>query len=168
MATVDERGQLDLVGQGVPEQLAGLHLALTAARDLLAQADARAALYERELGRIRQSAVAGLPHPLDTDLGAQLLYAALPGLPVEPAVGPDREWTPLRRTDSGSTVVTVKRCCNGCGAQLGDVTESEMDAATTGRPLPDVRQECPTCAPGVAAGRPRRHPGNGEEAAGAS
>jgi hypothetical protein len=38
--------------------------------------------------------------------------------------------------------IHVKRCCNGCGREIGDVTEAEMDAAVTGMPLPDVRDEC--------------------------
>ncbi|MET7746553.1 hypothetical protein [Streptomyces sp. NPDC005385] len=46
-----------------------------------------------------------------------------------------------------STRISTKRACNGCGALLGDITAQEMSAAINGRPLPDVRQECPTCAP---------------------
>lgn len=42
--------------------------------------------------------------------------------------------------------ITVQRCCNGCGRSLRDVTESEIDAAVAGQPLPDVRQECPHCS----------------------
>ncbi|MGW0821797.1 hypothetical protein [Streptomyces sp. NPDC002845] len=46
-----------------------------------------------------------------------------------------------------TTIVTTKRACNGCGELVGDITEAEMTAAIAGRPLPDVRRECPTCAP---------------------
>lgn len=45
-----------------------------------------------------------------------------------------------------STVGTVQRCCNGCGRDIGDVTDDEMTAAINGWPLPDVRDECPWCA----------------------
>lgn len=58
-----------------------------------------------------------------------------------------RPWTPDRTNDDGSTTITSKRACNGCGALLGDITDHEMSAAIAGRPLPDVRRECPDCAP---------------------
>ena len=41
-----------------------------------------------------------------------------------------------------STSITVKRCCNGCQREIGDVTDAEMDAAVSGAALPDVREEC--------------------------
>ncbi|HEY6493289.1 MAG TPA: DUF4326 domain-containing protein [Trebonia sp.] len=44
------------------------------------------------------------------------------------------------------TTVKVKRCCNGCGEPIGDVTEEELFSD----PLPDVRSECPRCAPLLA------------------
>lgn len=53
-----------------------------------------------------------------------------------------RPWTPDEKIEGGGTRITVKRCCNGCGRQLGDVTDAEMDATIEGRPLPDVRAEC--------------------------
>jgi hypothetical protein len=43
-------------------------------------------------------------------------------------------------------VMTVQRCCNGCGREIGDVTDDEITAAITGAPLTDVRDECPWCA----------------------
>jgi len=43
----------------------------------------------------------------------------------------------------------VKRCCNGCGESIGDVTDEEIECATGGYPLPDVRQECPRCSPAL-------------------
>ncbi|MCX5285964.1 hypothetical protein [Streptomyces sp. NBC_00198] len=46
-----------------------------------------------------------------------------------------------------STRISTKRACNGCGALLGDLTDDEFTAGINGRPLPDVRQECPTCGP---------------------
>lgn len=49
-----------------------------------------------------------------------------------------------------STVLVTQRCCNGCGREIGDVNEMELDCAVTGRPLPDVRTECPWCAPFLA------------------
>lgn len=87
------------------------------------------------------------PHRLDTDLGAQTLYSGLPAVAVEPAITSDRPWTPPHTGNDGARVVTVKRCCNGCSTEFGDVTAAELDAAIAGRPLPDVRDECPTCAP---------------------
>lgn len=55
--------------------------------------------------------------------------------------------TPDRLNDDGSRTITSKRACNGCGEYIGDVSEQEVNAATSGRPLPDVRRECPNCAP---------------------
>lgn len=39
----------------------------------------------------------------------------------------------------------IKRACNGCGTELGDAHQAEIDAAVVGQPLPDVRGECPVC-----------------------
>lgn len=55
--------------------------------------------------------------------------------------------TPDRINPDGSRTITQKRACNGCGALLGDVTDQEMSAAIAGGPMPDVRRECPACAP---------------------
>jgi hypothetical protein len=55
--------------------------------------------------------------------------------------------TPDRFNEDGSRTITTKRACNGCGTLLGDVTRGEMNAAIAGRPMPDVRRECPTCSP---------------------
>lgn len=49
-----------------------------------------------------------------------------------------------------STTVVVQRCCNGCGHEIGDVTNDEVLLAYAGRMLPDVRHECPWCAPFLA------------------
>ncbi|GAB4677627.1 hypothetical protein [Mycobacterium timonense] len=62
-------------------------------------------------------------------------------------VGRMRSRTPVRVNADGSRTMTVQRCCNGCGFEIGDVTESEIDAAIAGAPLADVRDECPWCAP---------------------
>lgn len=62
----------------------------------------------------------------------------LAGLPA------GRTWTPTIRTATGERV-RVKRVCNGCGHQLGDVTDSEIAAAVAGLPLPDVTDECLNC-----------------------
>jgi hypothetical protein len=58
-----------------------------------------------------------------------------------------RRWTPEVRNPDGSHTLTVKRCCNGCGEQLGDVTMIEINLGIAGEPLPDVRPECPRCRP---------------------
>lgn len=58
---------------------------------------------------------------------------------------PDR----VHVNDEGRTVTTikVKRCCNGCGQYLGDVTDTEMNRAIAGAPQDDVRGECAHCRP---------------------
>ena len=58
-----------------------------------------------------------------------------------------RHKTPHHRNPDGSGTITVQRCCNGCGLSLGDVTLTEIECAIDGRPLPDVRPECPDCRP---------------------
>jgi hypothetical protein len=50
-------------------------------------------------------------------------------------------------TESTSTTIVMKRACNGCGQRLGDVTDQEIACGRNRLPLPDVRRECPTCAP---------------------
>lgn len=55
--------------------------------------------------------------------------------------------TPDRANPDGSTSITTKRACNGCGQLLGDITDQEMALAIAGGPLPDVRRECPVCGP---------------------
>jgi hypothetical protein len=57
-----------------------------------------------------------------------------------------RRHTPVRTNANGSRTITVHRMCNGCGHDIGDVTEQEIDAAIAGAPLTDVRDECPWCA----------------------
>jgi hypothetical protein len=42
------------------------------------------------------------------------------------------------------TTVTMKRCCNGCGQQLGDADNRDVDAHGN---LTDVRAECDHCRP---------------------
>lgn len=54
--------------------------------------------------------------------------------------------TTIREDGRTSTRHTVQRACNGCGHDIGDVTEEEMEAAINGWPLPDVRHECAWCA----------------------
>lgn len=56
-----------------------------------------------------------------------------------------RTSTPDAVEPNGSTTITMKRACNGCGEQIGDVTKAEMLAGMNGLPLPDVRPECPNC-----------------------
>ncbi|NEA52348.1 hypothetical protein [Streptomyces sp. SID10815] len=55
--------------------------------------------------------------------------------------------TPDRINPDGSRTIKTKRACNGCGISLGDISDDEWTAAINGRPLPDVRRECPSCAP---------------------
>jgi hypothetical protein len=60
-----------------------------------------------------------------------------------------RRRTPDVLNPDGSRTLTVQRCCNGCGDPLGDVTLIEINLAIGGRPLPDVRPECPRCRPSM-------------------
>jgi hypothetical protein len=60
-----------------------------------------------------------------------------------------RRWTPEVLNPDGSRTLTVKRCCNGCGERIGDVTFIEIQLAIAGQPLPDVRMECPRCRPSM-------------------
>lgn len=56
---------------------------------------------------------------------------------------PERPWTADRKNwITGTTRMTVKRVCNGCGRELGDATSGELLAAVLGDDLPDVRDEC--------------------------
>jgi Domain of unknown function (DUF4326) len=57
-----------------------------------------------------------------------------------------RMTTPDVTLPEGGERIHVKRCCNGCGDPIGDVTDDEINRAIDGRPLPDVRKECPRCA----------------------
>jgi hypothetical protein len=59
-----------------------------------------------------------------------------------------RTYTPNRTNDDGSTTITMKRCCNGCGHYLGDVDNRDVDAHGN---LTDVRGECDNCRPLVEA-----------------
>ncbi|SMF86450.1 hypothetical protein [Streptomyces sp. Amel2xC10] len=63
------------------------------------------------------------------------------------AAGRARPNAPDRVNPDGSRSIRMKRACNGCGVQLGDATEDEMNRGILGLPLPDVRRECPTCGP---------------------
>lgn len=56
-----------------------------------------------------------------------------------------RPRTPEVRNPDGSRRITIQRCCNGCGGELGDATDRELECAVSGEPLPDVRNECPAC-----------------------
>lgn len=67
---------------------------------------------------------------------------------------PDEDTPAAEETpeDEGRTwkTVRVQRACNGCGNDLRDVNEAELNAAVAGRQLPDVTGECPTCTPSAA------------------
>lgn len=52
-----------------------------------------------------------------------------------------RPSTPTRTDSNGRQHLTVKRCCDGCGRELGDATRDELEAAIVG-PLPSVIDEC--------------------------
>ncbi|MEU6340279.1 DUF4326 domain-containing protein [Streptomyces sp. NPDC046977] len=72
------------------------------------------------------------------------------GLVLLEAANP-RPNTPDEKHPEGGTRITMKRCCNGCGERIGDVTDWEMLLAVHyAAPLPDVRDECPTCTPTLA------------------
>ena len=68
-----------------------------------------------------------------------------------------RKWTPDYVAPDGMTHMTLKRCCNGCGRPLGDVTDAELGAAISGFPMPDVTGEC-GCGDGKAKDTPELGP----------
>lgn len=53
-----------------------------------------------------------------------------------------------REDGTRSTRMHLKRCCNGCGVQLGDVDDRDVDGNGD---LTDVRAECDHCHPLVEA-----------------
>lgn len=53
-----------------------------------------------------------------------------------------RPWTPDHVDQDGTTHLTVKRACNGCGDTLGDATTAELEDAVAGDQLTDVTLEC--------------------------
>ena len=57
-------------------------------------------------------------------------------------VGASRPWTPDYVDTDGVTHMTMRRCCNGCGREIGDATIEELQACVTGVQMPDVRDEC--------------------------
>lgn len=61
-------------------------------------------------------------------------------------VPPGRTWTPRLHIGNDCERIEVKRACNGCGELLGNLTNVEIEDAVDGRPLPDVRGECPACS----------------------
>jgi hypothetical protein len=65
--------------------------------------------------------------------------------PAPDAPAAPRTNTPDRRNDDGSTTITMKRACNGCAVELGDVTDAEVNRAVAGLPLLDARAECANC-----------------------
>jgi hypothetical protein len=60
---------------------------------------------------------------------------------------PTRTITPDTVNPDGSRTLHLKRCCNGCGAVLGDIASHDVDARGN---LTDVRGECANCRPLVA------------------
>jgi hypothetical protein len=53
-----------------------------------------------------------------------------------------RRRTPDVVNEDGSKRLHVRRSCNGCGNDMGDANDAELDAAVAGHLLPDVRLEC--------------------------
>lgn len=68
--------------------------------------------------------------------------------PAPARIGDPRRHTPdvitVHPNGITSTRVTLKRCCNGCGNELGDADSRDL---TWGGELTDVTSECPTCTP---------------------
>jgi hypothetical protein len=52
-----------------------------------------------------------------------------------------RPWTDDRVTATGSRRITVKRVCDGCGHDIGDVTKAELACVMAGHELPSVVDE---------------------------
>jgi hypothetical protein len=56
---------------------------------------------------------------------------------------PNTPPTITEKPDGGKTTrMTVKRCCENCGRELGDATPDELEAAVAGAPLSSVKDEC--------------------------
>jgi hypothetical protein len=53
-----------------------------------------------------------------------------------------RPYTPDEQTGERSRRIYVKRCCENCGREIGDMTQEEGEAAMSGAPLPSVAEEC--------------------------
>lgn len=71
------------------------------------------------------------------------------------AVTGTRPYTEDSRDDAtGTTTLSVKRACNGCGGVLGDVSPEELSAVMGEAQLPDVRGECLRCTPADAPAAP--------------
>lgn len=97
----------------------------------------------------------GLPPETLRPYGAATaIIRRIPGLTAVPMPRPN---TPETRRGT-ATVLTVKRACNGCNGNLGDVTAQEMDAAVAGQDPPDARHECPRCTPPTWPPTPVRTP----------
>lgn len=62
----------------------------------------------------------------------------------------NRPCTPERPAADGGRLIRAQRACNGCGEQLGDANDAEIQAAIAGLPMPDVRGECVHCGPAYA------------------
>jgi hypothetical protein len=106
-----------------------------------------------------------VPHVRDADSGltyAELARRDLAGLslgcwcppaeschadPLLALAAGRRMTTPELTLPGGGKRIHVQRCCNGCGQPIGDVTDAEINGAIDGSALPDVRKECPRCAP---------------------
>jgi dienelactone hydrolase len=71
---------------------------------------------------------------------SEIEYAEKAGKPIA-YLEPQRTWH----------TIVIQRACNGCSRDLRDASEAELDAAVAGDRLPDVRSECPDCAPALAA-----------------
>lgn len=54
----------------------------------------------------------------------------------------DRPFTLTRVDDGGTMHLTVKRTCERCHREVGDVTADEIEASIAGAPLPPVSDEC--------------------------
>jgi hypothetical protein len=135
--TVGPDGKIDRSGKvlSLRDAVVSYRNSMISAPDMLAAA--RAELAGRDL-----ACWCPLPGPGQPDIchAAVLLHLA----------NSWRTWTPPERLPGGAQQFTVKRCCNGCGDQLGDVSEYEMQAGLAGDPLPDVRWECWRCSAQVS------------------
>lgn len=85
-----------------------------------------------------QATAAAVQHAYDRHLDPQTGLDPMPrtNTPDVITAKPGPNGT-IRRTRK----VRVKRCCDGCGEVIGDVTDDELEAAVTGRNLPSVIAE---------------------------
>ena len=145
------------VGTGIVRDIAGRSWLFTIRR-VTSRAHA-VALFIAWAPKVRDEKTGlSLPELARRELAGKTLACYCP-LDLDPChCDPLMAWAAGRRPSTPeykvgpTTTVKVKRACNGCGLDVGDVTDEEIAAAMNGEPLPDVRGECPDCSKEMSDG----------------